>query len=162
MWSGEASAWVFGGLFVIFLVYVRLRRKRELQWIETRFDGVQPIINGFGVLYFGRESDTEKIRPKNGFLLVLPDRLFFRSRTGIEWEAPADRLIRVSPETGLPNKDFHQSVMVVEYYDSSDLVDRAAFKVPYMPEWIRAIDMKLMRRPEDPLRSISPEECSAD
>jgi hypothetical protein len=136
---GKEAALVLAILFFAFLVYSRLRRKRELEWIEERFGGEQPVIASFGITFFGSETDPGPVRKKRGFLLLYTHRIFFRSRAGLEWEVAADKVTGVDHGTSIKGHELNQSVMLVDYVNQEGRPDRAAFRVPYPPQWIRAI-----------------------
>jgi hypothetical protein len=149
---GWPALLAFGLFFLAFLAHSRQRRRKDLAFIEKRFEGVKPIITGFGVTYYGREADSAPLRRRKGFLLVMPDRLFFRSRAGEEWEAFSTGIRDVTHGVRHKDCDLRQSVMIVDYEAPDGDGDRVAFQVPYMPQWIKAIEIKLMKIPPRPPR----------
>ena len=135
---------VFGVLFFGFLVYSRIKRQQDLAWINNRFPGPSPIITSFGVKFFGAASDSGPVKAQPGFLLLFPDLLFFRSSKGLEWSATAQAVSGVDHDTGHKGRDLKQSVMVVDFLGPDGQPDRVAFRVPYPPQWIKAIDRYLV------------------
>ncbi len=132
-----AIAIIFFGI----IAYIAYVRRRERKWIEDRFGLDKALSMSFGVNYFGRASETGSPRKSNGFLLLLPDRLFYRSRTSrIELEIPGNKIARVYPGSSIKGVDLHQSVMKVDFINTEDDRDSAAFRVPYPPQWIRMIE----------------------
>lgn len=136
----------FGVLFFGFLIYSRIKRQQDQAWIKSRFSGVRPIIVSFGVKYFGLASDHGPIKSSSGFLLIFPDLLFFKSNKGLEWSASAEAVTGVDHDTNHRGRDLKQSIMVVDFINPEAQPDRAAFRVPYPPQWIKAIDRFLVSR----------------
>ncbi len=80
------------------------------------------------------------IRHSRGFLLLLSDRLVFRSRLKRSFlEISAARMVNVYHDRIHKNIDLHQSVIKVDFFTQNKIKDTAAFKVPYPPQWIDAI-----------------------
>ncbi len=101
----------------------------------------------FGVNYFGRASEPGKPRRSSGFLLLLPDQLFYRSRGArLELSIPGKNIAHVYPDNSLKGVDLHQSVVKIDFINENDNKDSAAFKVPYPPQWISAIETHLLAR----------------
>ncbi len=101
----------------------------------------QPILAvSFGVSYFGRTSEPKPPRRSSGFLLLLSDRVFYRSRiAGLELEIPGRRITRIYHGTGHKGVDLHQSLMKLDFVNEIGEPDTAAFRVPYPPQWMQAI-----------------------
>lgn len=139
----------FGVLFLGFLIYSRIKRQQDQAWIKNRFPGVRPVIVSFGVKYFGQESDPGPVKSRTGFLLLFPDQLFFKSNQGLEWSASAEAVTGVDHDTVHKGRDLKQSIMVVDFLNQETQPDRVAFRVPYPPQWIKAINRFLVvRRPK--------------
>jgi len=136
-------ALVFFGI----IAYIAFIRWRDRRWIENRFGQKKVLAMSFGVTYFGRASEPGKPRRKSGFLLLLPDRLFYRSRTSrLELDIPGKNIANVYPGTSIKGIDLHQSVMKVDFINEINHKDCAAFKVPYPPQWIRVIENTLIKK----------------
>ena len=134
-------ALIFFGVIACF-AWSRWRHRR---WIEARFGKDKALAMSFGVSYFGRATEPGKPRRSRGFLLLLPDRLFFRSpATGLEVDIPGERLHRVYPGHTHKGVDLHQSVVKVEFRTADGRRDAAAFKLPYPPQWVHAIEAGLL------------------
>ena len=130
-------ALVFFGI----IAYIAWIRWRDRKWIDNRFGKEKPLAMSFGVNYFGRAGEPGKPRKSSGFLLLLPDRLFYRSRTSrLELNIPGKKIARVYHGTSIKGIALHQSVMKVDFINENGGRDCAAFKVPYPPQWIRMID----------------------
>jgi len=129
--------------------YLSWIRWRDRKWIDARFGSDQILAMSFGVNYFGRSSEPGPPRRSSGFLLLLSDRLFYRSRMGkLEVEIRGCRIARAYPDRTLKGVDLHQSVMKIDFLNEHDDKDTAAFKVPYPPQWIRAIENALIKTPK--------------
>ena len=99
----------------------------------------------FGVNYFGRSTEPGPPRRSSGFLLLLPDRLFYRSRLAkLELEIPQSDISSVYHDRSHKGVDLHQSVVKVDFFSDQGRKDTAAFKVPYPPQWIQAIENTLL------------------
>ena len=84
---------IVAAAFFGFLACAAWIRYRDRRWIERRFGRDRVRAVSFGVNYFGREAEPGGPRRSSGLLLLLPDRLFYRSRlAGLELEIPGDRI----------------------------------------------------------------------
>ena len=134
-------------IFFGIIAYIAFIRWRDRKWIAKRFSGQPVLAMSFGVNYFGRAGEPGKPRKSSGFLLLLPDRLFFRSRTSnVELSIAGETIARVYPGSSIKGIDLHQSVLKIDFTDENNRRDSAAFKVPYPPQWIHAIENHLLNR----------------
>lgn len=134
-------------LFFGLIAYVALLRRRDRKWIEDRFGGHPILAMSFGVNYFGCFSDPGPPRRSSGFLLLMRDRLFYRSRVKkIELEIPARTIARVYVDHTHKGIDLRQSLMKIDFTRADGKRDTAAFKAPYPHQWIRAVEN--IRKPE--------------
>jgi hypothetical protein len=139
--------WIIIALvFFGFLAYIAIIRWLDRKWIDERFGSRNLKAMSFGVNYFGRAAEPGKPRRSSGFLLLLPDCLFYRSRIKkIELKIPANRIARVYHERTHKGIDLHMSLVKIDFLNADDQRDTAAFKVPYPPQWIRAIETSLLK-----------------
>lgn len=137
--------WLLVAIVVFGIIgYIAFIRWRDRKWIEARFGQQKILAMSFGVNYFGRAGEPGKPRRSSGFLLLMPDRLFYRSRTArIELDIPASKIAQVYPGTSIKGVELHQSVMKVDFINEKNQRDSAAFRVPYPPQWIRAVQNNL-------------------
>jgi hypothetical protein len=144
---GEQQWLIIAVVFFGIIGYIALMRWRDRKWIEARF-GSRPILAmSFGVNFFGSTSEPGKPRRSSGFLLLLSDQLFYRSRVKkIELEIPAARIARVYHDRTHKGVDLHQSLVKIDFLNNHNQKDTAAFKVPYPPQWIQAIDNALLKK----------------
>ncbi len=135
-------ALVFFGI----LAYIAIIRWRDRKWIDQRFGNQNLRAISFGVNYFGAATEPGKPRRSSGFLLLLPDSLFYRSRVKkIELEIPGSRIARVYHDRSHKGVDLHMSLVKIDFFNSGNQKDTAAFKVPYPPQWINAIENTLLK-----------------
>jgi hypothetical protein len=136
-------------IFFGIIAYIAFIRWRDRKWIEKRFSGQKVLAMSFGVNYFGRASEPGKPSRSSGFLLLLPDRIFYRSRTsGLELSIRGENIAHVYPDNSIKGVDLHQSVVKIDFMNENGRQDSAAFKVPYPPQWIHAIENNLLKKPE--------------
>jgi hypothetical protein len=138
-----AIALVFFGI----IAYIAWVRRLDRKWIDARFGNRKMLAMSFGVNYFGRATEPGSPRKSSGFLLLLSDRLFYRSRLKkIELEIPAADIARVYHGRTHKGAELHQSLVKIDFINSQNQKDTAAFKVPYPPQWIQAIENALLKK----------------
>jgi hypothetical protein len=143
---------IIAAVFFGIMAYIVWIRWRDRRWIDERFGSHKIIAVSFGVNYFGRATEPGKPRRSSGFLILLPDRLFYRSRLKkLELEIPASRIARVYHDKTHKGVDLHQSLVKIDFINFDRQKDTAAFKVPYPPQWINAIENNLLKN-----RKVSP------
>jgi len=129
------------------MTYIAIIRWRDRKWIDARFGNQNLQAISFGVNYFGRATEPGKPRRSSGFLLLLPGSLFYRSRVKkIELEIPGSRIARVYHDRTHKGVDLHVSLVKIDFLNAQDQKDTAAFKVPYPPQWIHAIENNLLNK----------------
>ena len=143
--------WVFIAIiFFGIIAYIAFIRWRDRIWIEKRFSGQKVLAMSFGVNYYGSASEPGKPRSSSGFLLLLPDQLFYRSRSArLELSIPGKNIAHVYPDNSLKGVNLHQSVVKIDFINKNNDRDSAAFKVPYPPQWIHAIKNNLLKKNPD-------------
>jgi hypothetical protein len=135
-------ALVFFGI-IGYIVWIRWRDRK---WIGERFGSQKILAMSFGVNYFGRASEPGPPRKSSGFLLLLSDRLFYRSRLKkIELDIPGSSIARVYHDRSHKGTNLHQSLVKINFINEQNEKDTAAFKVPYPPQWIQAIENTLLK-----------------
>jgi hypothetical protein len=138
---------VIAVVFFGIMAYIAWVRWRDRKWIEVRFGSHKILAMSFGVNYFGSISESGRPRKSSGFLLLLPDRLFYRSRVKkLELEIPATRIERVYHDRSHKGVNLHQSLVKIDFRNNRNQKDTAAFKVPYPPQWINAIENALIQK----------------
>jgi hypothetical protein len=139
--------WIFIALaFFGIIGYIAWMRWRDRKWIESRFDSRPILAMSFGVNFFGNATEPGKPRRSSGFLLLFSDALFYRSRVKkIELEIPASRIARIYHDRVHKGVDLHQSLVKIDFLNEHDQKDTAAFKVPYPPQWMQAMENALLK-----------------
>jgi hypothetical protein len=139
--------WIFIAIaFFGIIAYIVFMRWRDRKWIESRFGNRSILAMSFGVNYFGNATAPGKPRRSSGFLLLFSDALFYRSRVKkIELEIPGTRIARIYHDRTHKGVDLHQSLVKIDFLNEHDQKDTAAFKVPYPPQWMQAIENALLK-----------------
>ncbi len=138
---------VIAVIFFGIMAYIAWIRWRDRRWIDERFGNHQIIAMSFGVNYFGSATEPGAPRKSSGFLILLPDRLYYRSRLKkLELEIPAVSIARVYHDKTHKGVDLHQSLMKIDFINLENQKDTAAFKVPYPPQWINAVENSLLKK----------------
>ncbi|MDJ0815504.1 MAG: hypothetical protein QNJ58_04835 [Desulfobacterales bacterium] len=136
-------------IFFGIMAYIAWVRRQDRKWIDRRFGTDNVLAISFGVNFFGSATDPGKPRKSSGFLLLLPDRLFYRSRIKkLELEIPAAQIARVYHDRSHKGVNLHQSLVKIDFINTRNERDTAAFKVPYPPQWINAIENNLVKKTE--------------
>ncbi len=134
-------------VFFGIMAYIAWIRWQDRKYIERRFGSDKALSISFGVNYFGSATEPGKPRKSSGFLLLLPDRLFYRSRVKkLELEIPASKIARVYHDRSHKGVNLHQSLVKIDFLNPRGQKDTAAFKVPYPPQWINAIENSLLKK----------------
>jgi hypothetical protein len=144
----ENQQWIFIALiFFGIIAYIAWVRWRDRRWIDERFGNRTILAMSFGVNYFGRTAEPGSPQKSSGFLLLFSDRLFYRSRLKkIELDIPAGSIARIYHSRSHKGVDLHQSLIKIDFINSQNQKDTAAFKVPYPPQWMQAIENNLLKK----------------
>lgn len=141
--------------FLGVVFYLAWARAREKRWIRSRFDEDKIIAMSFGVLCFGASSETGPPRGRRGFLLLMEDRLFYRGGfKKTELDIPAESVTRVRHGNTHRGVDLHHSVVKIDFTTPENIEETAAFKVPYPPQWISAIEKAFLSNRADSTRQV--------
>jgi hypothetical protein len=144
---GQQQWVIIAVVFFGIIGYIAWIRWRDRKWIDERFGSRSILAMSFGVNFFGRATEPGKPLRSSGFLLLLSDQLFYRSRVKkIELEIPAARITRVYHDRTHKGVDLHQSLVKIDFLNDQNQKDTAAFKVPYPPQWMQAIENSLIKK----------------
>ena len=144
---GQQQWIIIAVVFFGIIGYIAWVRWRDRKWIDERFGSRSILAMSFGVNFFGRATEPGKPLRSSGFLLLLSDQLFYRSRVKkIELEIPAARITRVYHDRTHKGVDLHQSLVKIDFLNDQNQKDTAAFKVPYPPQWMQAIENTLLKK----------------
>jgi hypothetical protein len=134
-------------VFFGIMAYIAWIRWRDRKWIDERFGKDKIVAMSFGVNFFGSATEPGSPRRSSGFLILLSDRVFYRSRfKKLELEIPAAQIARVYHDKTHKGVNLHQSLVKIDFVNSQNQKDTAAFKVPYPPQWINAIENSLLKK----------------
>jgi hypothetical protein len=138
---------VIAVVFFGIMAYIVWIRWQDRKWIDKRFGSGNVLALSFGVNFFGSAAEPGKPRKSSGFLLLLPDRIVYRSRIKkLELEIPASKIARVYHDRLHKGVNLHQSLVKIDFINTRNERDTAAFKVPYPPQWINAIEHNLLKK----------------
>ena len=135
---------IFSLLLFGFIAYTAWQRYRDRQWIARTFPGRPPLVQSFGITCFETTGPAGSAREHKGLLVLFPDRLvFFSRRKKRKIDLPGPAITGVRHDTGLKGEDLGRSLMVVEFTNETGAPDAAAYRVPYPPQWIKAVQSLL-------------------
>jgi len=136
-------------IFFGIIIFISLKRWVDQQWIERKFNKKNVRVVSFGVTSYGKLSEPGAPPKHIGFLVLLKDGLCFRSRwRKIEILIPASTIIAVYHDVTHKGMDLFQSVVKIDFLSQDGTQDGVAFKVPYPPQWIQAIESLLPEKTE--------------
>ena len=136
-------------IFFGIMAYIVWIRRQDRRWIEQRFGLNRVRMMSFGVNFYGCASEPGKPGRSSGFLLLTRDEVFFRSRIAKrEIVIPGRAIRRVYHDNAHKGEALHQSVMKIDFINPEEKGDCAAFKVPYPPQWIAAVQSAFLTHKE--------------
>ena len=126
-------------LFIFALVLFAWFKQRDARNVRERFKDI--LIATYGVQYFGRESEKGDLLDSSGQLLFLKQGLFYRGRFDKrELMIPKEKLISVAVTDHHKGKLTYQVCLAIYFMNESEIIDRAAFTIPYPKQFIEAIN----------------------
>ncbi len=126
-------------LFIFALVFFAWFRQRDARNVRERFKDI--LIATYGVQYFGRESEKGDLLDSSGQLLFLKQGLFYRGRFDKrELMIPKEKLISVAVTDHHKGKLTYQVCLAIYFMNENEIIDRAAFTIPYPKQFIEAIN----------------------
>ncbi len=130
---------IIGIIFFGIIFYIAWIRYKDKKWINRKFGAEKVLVLSFGVIYFSINSRGSIIQ-NNGFLLLLSDRLFFKSKNSkIEMEILKEDITRIYHSASHKGIELNRSVINIDFLTKDKKIDSAAFKAPYPPQWIKAV-----------------------
>ena len=143
---GQQQWVIIAVVFFGIIGYIAWMRWRDRKWIDERFGSRPTRAMSFGVNFFGVTSEPGKPSRSSGFLLLFSDGLFYRSRVKkIELAIPGSRIARVYHDRVHKGVDLRQSLVKIDFLNDRNQKDTAAFKVPYPPQWMQAIENAFLK-----------------
>jgi len=126
-------------LFIFALVFFAWFRQKDARNVRERFKDI--LIATYGVQYFGRESEKGDLLDSSGQLLFLKQGLFYRGRFDKrELMIPKEKLISVAVTDHHKGKLTYQVCLAIYFMNENEIIDRAAFTIPYPKQFIEAIN----------------------
>lgn len=126
-------------LFIFALVLFAWFKQRDARNVRERFKDI--LIATYGVQYFGRESEKGDLLDSSGQLLFLKQGLFYRGRFDKrELMIPKEKLISVAVTDHHKGKLTYQVCLAIYFINENEIIDRAAFTIPYPKQFIEAIN----------------------
>jgi hypothetical protein len=126
-------------LFIFALVLFAWFKQRDARNVRERFKDI--LIATYGVQYFGRESEKGDLLDSSGQLLFLKQGLFYRGRFDKrELMIPKEKLISVAVTDHHKGKLTYQVCLAIYFMNENEIIDRAAFTIPYPKQFIEAIN----------------------
>jgi len=130
---------LIGILFIFALLIFAWFRQRDVRKVRERFKDI--LIATYGVQYFGRESEPGSLLDSSGQLLFLRQGLFYKGRFDRrELMIPKEKLISVAVTDHHKGKLTYQVCLAIYFMNENEIIDRAAFTIPYPKQFIEAIN----------------------
>ena len=114
--------------------------------LRTRkFPSERIILTGFGVNYYGLDSEPGRPLRSSGALVLLRDALYYRARfSRVELTIPGKAITYLGVTDMHKNKPLHQSVVAIRFMGPEGREEKAAFRIPYPAQWVAAIKANLI------------------
>ena len=136
---------VFALLFLGILFYLAFIRQLESRRITRKFELKRIILSGFGVNYFGLESEPGGPLRSSGALVLLKDGLYYRARFAKrELFIPGSAITYIGITDAHKNKPLHQQVIIIQFLNQDGKEEKAAFRIPHPAQWVGAIKANLL------------------
>jgi len=135
-------------LFFSVVFYFSWMRRKDKKWVRQGFAADEILAISFGTIRFRGRPSKKKVRKQKGFLILVPHALIFKPGASMfqdDIKKPAFEILkkdarRVYHSASHKGRDLNQSVINIDFINARGDMDSAAFKVPYPPQWLAAID----------------------
>ncbi len=135
----------FAIVFLGIIFYLAYMRQRETRRITRKFPREQIVLTGFGVNYYGLESEPGRPLRSSGALVLLRDALYYRARfSRVELTIPGAAITYIGVTDTHKNKPLHQNVVAIRFMNAEGREEKAAFRIPYPAQWVTAIKANLI------------------
>jgi len=135
---------VFALVFMGIVFYLAYMRQHETRRITRKFPSEQIILTGFGVNYYGLDSEPGRPLRSSGALVLLRDALYYRARfSRVELTIPGKAITYIGVTDMHKNKPLHQNVVAIRFMGPEGQEEKAAFRIPYPAQWVAAIKANL-------------------
>lgn len=131
-------------LFIV-IAYMVVIRWIETHRVERKFSKDEIIITSYGVNYFGLSSESGKIPRSVGIIVLLKSGLYYRAKFfKKELLIPRGKIKALRIVETHKGKPLYQKAMAIDFVNSNGVLDTAAFRVPFMDQWLGAIKRYLI------------------
>ena len=125
---------------VVVVLGLAVVRWRERRWIAKRRPGASPLNIGFGVKFFGLDSERGVTRAVAGFLVLFPELLLFRARfSRLELAIDVRDLTAVTHGSRHREAELGLDALKIEFRRPDGRRETAAFAVPFPIQWEKAL-----------------------
>jgi hypothetical protein len=137
----------FALVFLGIIFYLAYMRQKETRRITRKFPAEQIVLTGFGVNYYGLESEPGRPLRSSGVLVLLRDALYYRARFARrELTIPGPAITYIGVTDMHKNRPLHQSVVSIRFLGPEGREEKAAFRIPYPAQWVAAIKTNLIEK----------------
>ena len=145
-------------LFFSILFYFSWMRRKDRKWIEQCFGSDEILAISFGAIRFQRRPLKSDAKKQKGCLILLSHGLVFKPNASIFQSGVEKQVFEILKEDAQTARhsashkgcDLNQSVINVDFLNAAGGMDSAAFKVPYPPQWLGAIEKCFFKQTADP------------
>ena len=135
-------------LFLLLLFYFSWMRRKDKKWARRNIAADEILAISFGTIRFRGRPSKKSVRKQKGFLILTPHALIFKPGASMfqsETKKPAFEILKKDARRAYHSAshkgcDLNQSVINIDFINATGDMDSAAFKVPYPPQWLAAID----------------------
>jgi hypothetical protein len=126
---------------ILLMVVLRLR---EALRIRRKFPRENIVRTGYGITFFGLDSEPGVPQRILGALVLLKDGLYFRARvTKRELYIPREAILHISLSDTHRGRTLRQYVVAIRFRTPEGKGETAAFRFPRPASWISAIQATL-------------------
>jgi hypothetical protein len=141
----------FALVFIGIIFYLAYTRQQETRRITRKFPREQIVLTGFGINYYGLESEPGRPLRSSGALVLLRDALYYRARfTRVELTIPGAAITHIGVTDMHKNRPLHQNVVSIRFIGPEGREEKAAFRIPYPAQWVAAIKANLIGKNPHP------------
>ena len=126
---------------ILLMVVLRLLEARR---VRGKFPRENIVRTGFGITYYGLDSETSTLQRTLGALVLLKDGLCFRARvTGQELYIPGTAVLNIGLTNSHKGRTLRQYVVAIRFRTPEGRAETAAFRFPQPVRWITALKATL-------------------
>jgi hypothetical protein len=139
-------AWRTTSLLLLgMILLIVLLRLREARRVRRKFPREKIVRTGYGISFFGLDSEPGIPRRILGALVLLQDGLYFRARVGDrELHIPRASILHIGLIDTHRGRTLRQYVVGIRFRTPEGKGETAAFRFPRPARWISAIQATLI------------------